>query len=223
MSKFYDWIGFARAIFSVVLIVYQLVKYFHNEKTTGFQKAITWMIQSLTLLQIFYSFYWNYRVFFDCEYWANIATAFIDVNMFLIGILVIYYLYLAVDAIYKFSTTGVLPREESRRNMKCGVIALVVMCFITIAVYVVLERVFYEQMNAEHIKLLNQSFQGFRAFAMTLEAMLLSCTIWKLQKSKVSRTDSGHLSLCDAIVLLVLQSAMIMTGLGNTFMIDELR
>ena len=60
---------------------------------TLFQKVITWMIQMITVLQIAYSFYWNYRIFIDCEFWSRIMTSVIDVTLFLIGILVAYYLY----------------------------------------------------------------------------------------------------------------------------------
>ena len=47
----------------------------------------------ITVLQIAYSFYWNYRIFIDCEFWSRIMTSVIDVTLFLIGILVAYYLY----------------------------------------------------------------------------------------------------------------------------------
>ena len=67
LSKFYDIMGFLRIGFSILLIIYQLNQYFKNYKPTQFQKSITWMIQLLTVLQIIYSFYWNYRVFIDCE------------------------------------------------------------------------------------------------------------------------------------------------------------
>ena len=100
------------------------------------------MIQLLTVLQIFYSFYWNYNVFFDCEYWARMVTAIIDVNMFLIGIFVIYYLYLAVDMIYKFSTTGILPRENSRKRMTWTMIFLVITAFLSLGVFLALNAYF---------------------------------------------------------------------------------
>ena len=118
------------------------MKYVHNQGLTYFQRAITWMIQLLTVLQIFYSFYWNYNVFFDCEYWARMVTAIIDVNMFLIGIFVIYYLYLAVDMIYKFSTTGILPRENSRKRMTWTMIFLVITAFLSLGVFLALNAYF---------------------------------------------------------------------------------
>ena len=51
------------------------------------------MIQSVTLLQAVFSFWWNYKVFVNCEFWSDIVLAFIDINMFMIGVLVTYYLY----------------------------------------------------------------------------------------------------------------------------------
>lgn len=48
---------------------------------------------------------------------------------------------------------------------------------------------------------------------MSISAGLLSATIWKLQSAKVSKTDSGHLKLADACVLLALQLVMIILGI----------
>ena len=58
------------------------------------------MIQSLTLLQAVFAFWWNYRVFVNCEFWSDIIVGIIDINMFMIGILVTYYLYQAVNLIH---------------------------------------------------------------------------------------------------------------------------
>ena len=46
-----------------------------------------------------------------------------------------------------------------------------------------------------------------RASAMTFEALILIVIIWKLKRAKVSRTDSGHLNMCDASLLVLLQAA----------------
>ena len=162
------------------------------------------MIQLLTVLQIFYSFYWNYNVFFDCEYWARIITAVIDINMFLIGIFVIYYLYLAVDMIYKFSTTGILPREDSRKRMICTMIFLVITALISLGSFIGLNAYYSKNEDQKDLKRTNQAFALTRAASMLAEAFILSVTIWKLKASKVSRTDSGHLNLRDAVALLIL-------------------
>ena len=45
-----------------------------------------------------------------------------------------------------------------------------------------------------------------RASAMTSEAIILMIVIWKLKRAHVSRTDSGHLNLCDASLLVFLQA-----------------
>jgi len=103
MLEFYNVMGVLRCIFSIVLIVYQLYRYYANIEMPSFQIMIIWMIQCLTLLQACYSFYWNYRVFISCEFWSRLVSAFIDINMFTIGVLITYYLYQTVDMIYKFS------------------------------------------------------------------------------------------------------------------------
>ena len=41
---------------------------------------------------------------------------------------------------------------------------------------------------------------------MTFEAFILLLVIWKLKRAHISRTDSGHLNLCDASLLVFLQA-----------------
>ena len=48
---------------------------------------------------------------------------------------------------------------------------------------------------------------------MSISASLLSATIWKLKSAKVDKTDTGHLNLLDASILLILQILMIATGM----------
>ena len=50
----------------------------------------------------------------------------------------------------------------------------------------------------------NETFAVVRAFAMMFEAFVLIVTLWKLKRAKVSRTDSGHLNIADASILLAL-------------------
>jgi hypothetical protein len=56
-----------------------------------------------------------------------------------------------------------------------------------------------------------------RAFGLTINATLLSSTIWKLKSAKVHRTETGHLKIGNASMLLVLIILMIFTGLVSTF------
>lgn len=56
---------------------------------------------------------------------------------------------------------------------------------------------------------------------MGFSAGLLSATIWKLKSAKVNKTDSGHLNMVDASVLLGLQIAMIITGVFSVFFVDQ--
>ncbi len=112
MSKFFTVMAALRLVFQFILIAYQFRRYKLNFKLSGFQRLIIWMIQCLTLMQTFYSFYWGYNVFIHCLYWSRNMNAFLDVNMFIIGILVTHYLFKAANKINKFSKKGKLPRER---------------------------------------------------------------------------------------------------------------
>ena len=52
---------------------------------------------------------------------------------------------------------------------------------------------------------------------MSISAGLLAGTIWKLKSAKVTKTDTGHLNIRDASILLVLQILMIALGLFSLF------
>ena len=93
MSKFYNYMGVFRVIFSIIMLTYQMRRVYLKFRLTYFQLTIIYMIQSVTLLQAVFSFWWNYKVFINCEFWSDIVLAFIDINMFMIGVLVTYYLY----------------------------------------------------------------------------------------------------------------------------------
>ena len=148
------------------------------------------------------------------------VTAFIDINMFLIGIFVVFYLYTAVDMIYKFSTTGVLPREESRKRMKHTIIFLVIFALTVLIVYVILQAHFSQHQDHHYIEGIDEAFAISRAVSMMTETSILIATIWKLKRAKVSRSDSGHLNLCDATILLILQLTMTGTGLASAFLVE---
>ena len=74
---------------------------------------VIWLIQIITIVQFTYGFFWNYKVLFSCEQWSLSIAAMIDMMMFVIGIMVTYYLYTAINKIYKFAQKGRLPRESS--------------------------------------------------------------------------------------------------------------
>ena len=92
--------GVLRVIFSIFMLVYQLRRVYLKFRLRYFQLVIIYMIQSVTCLQAVFSFWWNYRVFVNCEFWSDIISAFIDINMFMIGVFVTYYLYQAVNLIH---------------------------------------------------------------------------------------------------------------------------
>ena len=63
------------------------------------------------------------------------VTAFIDINVFLIGILVSYFMYTAVNMIHQFSRKGRLPREFARKRFKCFIITLTIFSLCILAAY----------------------------------------------------------------------------------------
>jgi len=113
MRSFYNVMGVLRVIFCLILFVYHFRRYYLNYKLSWFQTLVLWLIQILSIVQIIFSFIWNYRVFINCELWSVGTAAFIDIVMFVIGILVTYYLYTAINKIHKFALKGRLPRESS--------------------------------------------------------------------------------------------------------------
>ena len=56
---------------------------------------------------------------------------------------------------------------------------------------------------------------------MSINAYMLALTIYKLKKAKVQRTDSGHLKILDASVLLILMILMIISGLVSSLVFEE--
>ena len=207
----------ARIIFSIVLLVYQFKKYYFNFKLTRFQKSGIWMIQSLTLLQVIYSIYWNYRVFKNCELYVRDISAFIDINMFIIGIMITFYMYQAVNMIHQFSLKGRLPREQARKRFLCFIWTLVVFTAAMLAVYVVFNQWFSMKHNHSGLEKLNRIFAITRAAGFMANICILSFTIRKLKQAKVNRTDSGHLNMRDATVLLILLFLMMGTGLAGAY------
>ena len=117
MTTFYNVMGVFRILFCIFLLIYHFRRFYLNFKLARFQSLIVWMIQSLTVLQIVYSFMWNYKVFVNCNLLASSTSGVIDVNMFLIGILVTYYLYSTVNMIHQFAKKGRLPREAARKRL----------------------------------------------------------------------------------------------------------
>ena len=56
---------------------------------------------------------------------------------------------------------------------------------------------------------------------MSINAYMLALTIYKLKKAKAQRTDSGHLKILDASVLLILMILMIISGLVSSLVFEE--
>ena len=173
------------------------------------------MIQSLTVLQAYYSFYWNYRVFIDCGFKSRLLAAIIEVNMFVIGILVTYNMYVAVDMIYKFSLKGRLPREAHTKRLRCALITMISLATVGLVVYIATLITLYKIEWYSTLSNLDIVFAACRSVGMAISATILGFTIYKLKKAKVNRTDSGHLKILDASVLLGLQIAMILLGVAS--------
>ena len=92
--------AFLRIIFCVCILIYQVKRYYMNKKLSWFQVSVIWMIQFISIIQIVYSFTWGFKVVINCEFWAMNISSLIDVSMFLIGILVTYYMYSAINMIH---------------------------------------------------------------------------------------------------------------------------
>jgi hypothetical protein len=142
MSVFNNVMGVLRCLFCIVLFIYHFRRYYLNYKLSLFQSIVIWLMQCLTIVQMLYSFMWNYRVFVNCELWSISTAGCIDMIMFVIGILVTYYLFTAINKIHKFAQKGRLPRESSQRHLKQCLIALIVISGLIIVNYVVLNYYF---------------------------------------------------------------------------------
>ena len=171
MSKFYTAMGFLRGIFSIMVICYQVQRYYRNYKMSYLQVVVIWLIQFLTILQTAYSIWWNYRVLLGCEFWSRNISAFIDINMFLVGILVTHYMHITVNMIYKFSIKGRLPRETQRKRLKCILIGIITFAVVLLTAYVSLT--YYTQMVLEDfngLRYVNFVFVGLRAAGLLFNA-----------------------------------------------------
>lgn len=100
IRTFYTVMAFLRIIFCVFILIYQIKRYYMNSKLSWFQVSVIWMIQILSVIQIVYSFTWGFKVVINCEFWSQNISSLIDVSMFLIGILVTYYMYSAINMIH---------------------------------------------------------------------------------------------------------------------------
>ena len=179
------------------------------------------MIQSLTVLQAYYAFYWNYKVFVDCEFWSRMLAAIIDINMFVIGILITYYMYIAVDMIYKFSMKGRLPRESRRKRLQCVMITMICVGVVGLATYITTLFILYDREKYYLLGKLDIVFGVCRSSGMAASAGILGFTIYKLERAKVKRTDSGHLKIVDIAVLLSLQIVMVVLGFVSIFYTND--
>lgn len=60
-------------------------------------------------------------------------------------------------------------------------------------------------------------FAIVRALGLVINAGLLSSTIYKLRSAKVSKSETGHLNVVDATILLIFMILMTVTGLASNF------
>jgi len=94
---------------------------------------------------------------------------------------------------------------------------LIVIGSLIIVAYVILNFYFVQVAEYQNLKTISYVFAGLRAFGLSINATLLSSTIWKLKSAKVNRTETGHLKIGNASMLLVLQILMIASGLLSAF------
>ena len=107
--------------------------------------------------------------------------------------------------IHQFSTTGILPRETSRRRFRLFISLLTIFCMVCVATYIICLITFYEASDSTKLMITNEVMATIRAVAVSFEGLVLVVTLWKLKRAKVKRTDSGHLNVCNAAFLLILQ------------------
>ena len=88
--------------------------------------------------------------------------------------------------------------------------------------YIAANVYFHESKMFKYLDEADYGFGVARSFGMSISAGLLSATIWKLKSAKVSKadSDSGHLKIIDASILLGMQVTMIMTGAISLFYFD---
>ena len=97
--------------------------------------------------------------------------------------------------------------------MKCCLRIIIISSFVLIVIYILINVYSYYKKTKEFLDDADLVFGLLRALGMSYNAMILSITIWKLKNAKVTQTDSGHLKMTDASVLLGLQLLMIISGL----------
>ena len=147
--------------------------------------------------------------------------AFVDLTMFLIGILVTYFMYLAVNMIHYFAEKGRLPKEYNRKRLKCCIITFIIVVFVLFSAYLALITIFYNNRQREFVYHCNMVFVLIRASGLIMSNILLSITIYKLKSAKVEVKESGHLKLFDICILLVMQIATIFAGLISFFFFNK--
>ena len=73
-------------------------------------------------------------------------NAFVDINMFIIGILVTHYLFKAANKINKFSKKGKLPRESAQAYYRCFYISILVTSILLLVAFIALNT-YYTRPN----------------------------------------------------------------------------
>lgn len=114
---------------------------------------------------------------------------------------------------------GRLPREARRKQIKVCVVIMIIFSLLLLTSYAILQVIFRDKVRAQ--QKIDKGYGIFRAFGMSINAYMLALTIYKLKKAKVQRTDSGHLKILDASVLLILMILMIISGLVSSLVFEE--
>ena len=141
--------------------------------------------------------------------------------MFLIGTLVTYFMYLAVNMIHKFAKKGRLPKEKNIKRLKCCIITFIILATILFSAYLTLITIFYNSRMQDAVYYCNMIFVLVRATGLISASVLLSVTIYKLKSAKVNSKNTGHLKLLDICILLVMQIFIIIAGLISFFFFNK--
>lgn len=152
-----------------------------------------------------------------CEYWSYNIQSTIDVSMFLIGILVTYYMYTAINMIHQFAKKGRLPRELARKRLKCCMATLIGISVVILSSFWICNTIFHSKVEYESLAHSITVFALVRALGLVINAGMMIATIYKLKSAKVSKSETGHLNILDASILLIFMILMAATGLASNF------
>lgn len=95
--------------------------------------------------------------------------------------------------------------------------ALAVISALIFSTFIACNTIFHKRVEYAKLDHVNAAFAIMRALGLLINATLLTATIYKLRSAKVHNSDSGHLNIWHARILLVFMLMMTVSGLGSKF------